>query len=505
MRISYQLCQLALDAPKNLHWRNVVNPTRTLYPEKEMPVRSEFSYRVDTHSATEKIYIVGFSRHVVTLIPNRERFLSGISYAIYVAAFGVEKDVAPGTAAAAAMRNIQYSPAYSDSVTSDVISSSLDRKEADVSVGVFTKAFSYDLSNIPPVRKLVENINLTEISDLKHIADGSHSHILGGNLKNRPVVIKILKETSVDNRIAVHEYDVEREILSRINHPNVIEIIGWGVFPRKFLVLEWLGGETLGQILDKHVSKSGIKIFQKPSFTYLKLLQLGRSFANAMDYLHNHAIVGATILHRDLKPDNITFTAGGDIKLIDFGLCTCVKSRDSLTEFYEMTGNTGSKRYMAPEVALKNPYNELADVYSFGIILWQMARDKIPYSKLSVADFTQKVVVNGERPKLDKVWPECFSALLATCWSSVPSSRPSFANIVQIIESLIVAEGGTLVPLPVTKPSSQPVFMKSMNGNPSISRSASTLVASSPSQSASGRPKSERLRDGMDSLKKGWF
>ena len=67
------------------------------------------------------------------------------------------------------------------------------------------------------------------------------------------------------------------------------------------------------------------------------------------------------------------------LKLFDFGLCTCVKKHDDDTQTYEMTGNTGSLRYMAPEVALKQPYNEKADVYSFGIMVWQMARDRIPY------------------------------------------------------------------------------------------------------------------------------
>jgi len=69
----------------------------------------------------------------------------------------------------------------------------------------------------------------------------------------------------------------------------------------------------------------------------------------------------------------------GKLKLFDFGLCTCVKRRQSSNESYEMTGNTGSLRYMAPEVALKAPYSEKADVYSFGIMIWQMARDRVPF------------------------------------------------------------------------------------------------------------------------------
>ena len=75
-----------------------------------------------------------------------------------------------------------------------------------------------------------------------------------------------------------------------------------------------------------------------------------------------------------MKPENIAFTIDDNVKLIDFGLSTCVKKRMSLNDVYQLTGNTGSLRYMAPEVALKLPYNEKVDVYSFGIILWQMTQ-----------------------------------------------------------------------------------------------------------------------------------
>ncbi|CAE7533552.1 HT1 [Symbiodinium microadriaticum] len=64
--------------------------------------------------------------------------------------------------------------------------------------------------------------------------------------------------------------------------------------------------------------------------------------------------------------------------------------RSDSTECYSMTGNTGSLRYMAPEVALRKPYNEKADVYSFAILLWQMGRDKVPFKGLSRSEFMDK-------------------------------------------------------------------------------------------------------------------
>ena len=105
-----------------------------------------------------------------------------------------------------------------------------------------------------------------------------------------------------------------------------------------------------------------------------------------------------------------------------------------------MTGNTGSLRYMAPEVALKRPYSEKVDVYSFGILVWQMARDKIPFKGLNKEEFMRNIVAGGQRPKLDKSWPVGFSSLLQKCWNTDASQRPSFSRLVSDFNKLIDEE-----------------------------------------------------------------
>ena len=92
---------------------------------------------------------------------------------------------------------------------------------------------------------------------------------------------------------------------------------------------------------------------------------------------------------------------------------------------------------MAPEVALRRPYNEKVDVYSFGIMVWQMARDRVPYKNFNKADFMERVALNGERPKPDKSWPPAFTSLLESCWHADPSKRPSFERILQELDNLI--------------------------------------------------------------------
>lgn len=99
-----------------------------------------------------------------------------------------------------------------------------------------------------------------------------------------------------------------------------------------------------------------------------------------------------------------------------------------------MTGNTGSLRYMAPEVALNDPYTFTVDSYSFGIIFWQICSLSTPFAGYSEKMHATKVVQNGERPKPDPTWPLSWVEVMRTCWSPDPAARPSFDSIVESVE-----------------------------------------------------------------------
>jgi len=301
-----------------------------------------------------------------------------------------------------------------------------------------TDHFSFPMVEIPEIMRFNYNVLLEDLKNLRHITDGSHSNVFTGEYNGTEVIVKMIKESSVSDPVAVFEFDVECATLARMEHPNILRLIGAGQLPRRFLILEKLTGGTLFHVLNRR--KNGevfpMSMFSRPSFTLSGLLHKARDLASALHYMHAGCSPRATVLHRDLKPDNIGFTACGTLKLIDFGLSTCIRKATRSDEAFEMTGYTGSLRYMAPEVALRRPYNEKCDVYSFGIILWQMARDKIPYEGMTRQTLLQNVAIKGERPKLDRSWPVAFCKLLESCWHAIPSLRPSFSEVLTQIDTI---------------------------------------------------------------------
>jgi serine/threonine protein kinase len=100
---------------------------------------------------------------------------------------------------------------------------------------------------------------------------------------------------------------------------------------------------------------------------------------------------------------------------------------------YKMTGDTGSPRYMAPEVALEKPYNETCDCYSLGILLWQMCSLEVPFEGFTMSMFDKKVVRGGMRPKTDPKWPMPIIELISGCWSTNITNRPSMAVIIEVL------------------------------------------------------------------------
>lgn len=298
--------------------------------------------------------------------------------------------------------------------------------------------FRVHVDRLPQVSSVPTDLPWSTFHGIEHRIDSSSCHIYTAYWGERQVILKLIKADRITSPVAVAEFETEASVLSRLRHPHIVRFLGSGHQPRRFLVLELLDGGSLSHALGVRVDKD--QRSWRKYFSFLDALRLARAMADGLDYLHSRWHESVSVVHRDLKPDNIGFTSDGNIKIFDFGLCSVIRRKGSSSDTYEMTGNTGTLRYMAPEVALAKSYNQSVDTYSFGIIMWQIVKGKVPFSGLGRRTYMENVVVGGDRPRLDRIWPKAFSRLLQRCWQEDYTQRPSFGEIMSELDALILAE-----------------------------------------------------------------
>ena len=148
-------------------------------------------------------------------------------------------------------------------------------------------------------------------------------------------------------------------------------------------------------------------------------LKLAYDAARGMNFLHTHSPI---IIHRDLKSLNLLVDEDWNLKVSDFGL-----SRFKVPTL--MTGQCGTYQWMAPEVVRGHSYTEKADVYSFGINLWEIYTRQIPYNQMVPIQAAVAVMNKGLRPELPAHTPPTYRTLVHECWDQNPNLRPSFDQI----------------------------------------------------------------------------
>ena len=251
----------------------------------------------------------------------------------------------------------------------------------------------------------------------------------------------------------VLDMSVETMFLSVVDHPHIIKMRGLGAcgmtHPDYFLVLDRLYDTLEARIpkwklQTKKANSVMNKLKKKSSEKLDDIMEIKLSYAydlmGAIEFLHKKGLI-----YRDLKPENVGFNIRDDIVLFDFGLAREMHDKDKLTEHtWKLTGETGSLRYMAPEVAADKPYGYSADVYSMGIMLWEMLKMEQPFAGCSKKTHHELVAVKGSRPQIDESWSKSLQGLISSCWNQDLTKRPSAARASNILKREVakVSDGG---------------------------------------------------------------
>ncbi|GEM_PF-4977141 len=235
---------------------------------------------------------------------------------------------------------------------------------------------------------------------------------------NRDVAVKVLPLRLSSDATFVERFKQEAVAIARLRHPNILAVFDFGEQDGvMYMVTEFVGGGTLADKLGRPWPPS-------------QVLALATPLAAALDYAHVHGIV-----HRDLKPANVLLTPSGEPILSDFGLARLLQSAQRLTA---SGAALGTPEYMAPEQAMGEAVGPAADIYAFGVILYEMLTGAVPFpGETPVAIILAHL--HQPPPPLRRANPslsEATEAVVMQCLAKEPTDRfPSATAAIQALEA----------------------------------------------------------------------
>ncbi|KAL9239693.1 hypothetical protein vseg_013992 [Gypsophila vaccaria] len=291
--------------------------------------------------------------------------------------------------------------------------------------------------------------------DLKNvIAHGTYGSVYKAVYDGQDVAVKVLDwgedgmATAAQTANLRESFRNEVAVWHKLDHPNVTKFIGASMGTSNLIipvssssnngrdalpsraccvVVEYLAGGTLKNYLIRNRRrKLAIKV----------VIQLALDLSRGLSYLHSKKIV-----HRDVKTENMLLDTSRTLKIADFGV-----ARVEAQNPRDMTGETGTLGYMAPEVLDGKPYNRKCDVYSFGICLWEIYCCDMPYPDLSFADVSYAVVRQNLRPDVPRCCPAALGSIMRKCWDANPEKRPNMDEVVRLLEGVDTSKGGGMIP-----------------------------------------------------------
>ncbi|GMI10639.1 hypothetical protein TrVE_jg2280 [Triparma verrucosa] len=275
------------------------------------------------------------------------------------------------------------------------------------------------------------------------IGGGGFGQVWSATYHGTPVAVKILTAQVNLPTPALNEFQSEVMMLSHLRHPNICLFMGANFeAPNRCIVTEcvsrgslwdclrtkleppwkecdngWVGGWPGGSVAEGTWPFGLVK----------RVIEGG---GRGMAYLHQ---ADPPVLHRDLKSANLLLDDGYNVKICDFGLARLKAYTNS------HTGNTGTTQWMAPEVLMNQRYGEKADVYSFGVIIWEVLTRECPFEGMSQIQVAVKVLNEKGRvevPRWCKTGCPKLAALVDKCLEHSPNLRPSFAQILDAVRHL---------------------------------------------------------------------
>ncbi|MEN8155154.1 MAG: protein kinase [Acidobacteriota bacterium] len=260
----------------------------------------------------------------------------------------------------------------------------------------------------------------------KEIAQGGMSRIYAAidRIRDRKVALKIFSPSMANEKDARERFISEGDILSKLNHKNIVPVYDVGSYGElNYIAVEYLEGKSL---------KERILPGETDNINVEESLDVIREIAGALEYSHNKGLI-----HRDIKPENILFRNNGTPVLVDFGIAKDYSESKNFT----MTGTSiGTPYYMSPEQIKGYPPDSRNDIYSLGVVLYEMLTGDIPYKGTDIIT----VAMKHERDPIPSLPSETayLQPLVNRMMAKKSKNRPEGGKkVIELIESLTIESG----------------------------------------------------------------
>ncbi|XP_059448205.1 serine/threonine-protein kinase STY13-like [Corylus avellana] len=285
------------------------------------------------------------------------------------------------------------------------------------------------------------------------IARGAFGTVHRGLYNGKDIAVKVLNWEEEGQRTEAKivslwtAFRQEVSVWHKLDHPNVVKFIGAtmdtsalktnGTRSKRTGMPSINGACVLIEYLPRGTLKSYLIKNMGRKLPFKIVIRLALDLARGLDYLHSMKVV-----HRDIKTENMLLDKNLTLKITDFGV-----ARFQAMNPNEMTGNTGTPGYMAPEVMENEPYDRKCDVYSFGICLWEIYCCDMPYAQIRSSDLASSVLYQNMKPEIPRCCPSSLAQVITQCWDPVPNKRPDMKEVVNMLEAIDTSKGRGMTPL----------------------------------------------------------
>ncbi|XP_019727837.1 mitogen-activated protein kinase kinase kinase 9 isoform X2 [Hippocampus comes] len=277
----------------------------------------------------------------------------------------------------------------------------------------------------PWERNQVLEIDFSELALEEIIGVGGFGKVFRAVWRGAEVAVKAARQDpDEDEEQTLASVRQEAKLFAMLEHANVMALLGVCLsLPNLCLVMEYARGGALNRVLaGKRVPPCA-------------LVDWAVQVARGMRYLHDQAIV--TIIHRDLKSSNVLILerlekddlSNKTLKITDFGLAREWQRTTKMSA-------AGTYAWMAPEVIRSSTFSKGSDVWSYGVLLWELLTGEVPFRGIDGLAVAYGVAMNKLALPIPSTCPEPFARLMEGCWSSDPHSRPPFANILDRLTTI---------------------------------------------------------------------